>query len=224
MASLIPYIGLGLLILNLPLSIYAKYRYRDHKIAVILKMACSTLFVGIGFVSAALIHSTTYGFYITLGLVFSWVGDLLLTVDDKRAFLGGIIFFLLTHVCYAAMFSLYNGFALWDVLIYGMVLSSFFIAYPRANLKLGSMKVPALVYALVISFMFVKALSSIYTHALGTTATVLIVSGATLFILSDVVLAIWRFGEKPHPWLSAINRVTYFLGQGLIALSILWVS
>ncbi len=224
MSSSIPYIVFALLILNLPLSIYSKYRSAGHKMKVLLKMVCSTLFVAIGFTSIAIVHSTTYGLIITLGLVWAWVGDFLLTINDKRAFLAGIIFFLLTHVCYAVMFCTYNGFAIWDAVLYIVIISLTVLIYPKTNIKLGQMKIPGMVYALVISFMYVKALSSIYMHTLNVTATVLIVAGATLFVVSDMVLAFWRFHEDPHPALSAINRVTYFVGQGLIALSILWVS
>ena len=69
----------------------------------LFKMLASSGFLVVAVAAGAL--TSSYGRWILLGLACSWVGDLLLTVDSRAGFLGGLITFLFAHVAYGVGFA-----------------------------------------------------------------------------------------------------------------------
>jgi uncharacterized membrane protein YhhN len=155
---------------------------------------------------------------IVAGLVLCMVGDIMLMFpDNKRAFLIGLIFFLLGHVAYTITFIAYTSFGSTDYISAGIILViglAFFI-YLLPNL--GSMKVPIIFYILVISVMVNRAIAAFDAEAFNETQATIIAAGAILFYISDVVLAANRYG-KPMKY-NRISLAFYFAGQYLIAIS-----
>ena len=82
---------------------------------------------------------------------------------------------------------------------------------------LGSMKIPVIVYIVIISVMVVLAVSTFTGSAFTTGQAWLIFIGASLFYISDVILAANRFWKsfKYH----RISLAFYYAGQCLIALA-----
>lgn len=151
--------------------------------------------------------------WILIGLVFSWLGDVLLSV----AFEYGLAAFLLAHLAYIWGFS--RG-CCWNrilraglpfvgpVLAYGITLYVWF--YPH----LGSKYLPVLFYTTAILFMLLTALArKQWVNALTYQLTV---SGAVLFVLSDSLLAIRSF-VSPYPLSGLFIMGTYTLAEFLIA-------
>ena len=69
-------------------------RLFDHAVAEICsKMAASSAFVALALTAGAL--RTRYGSVVLAALVFSWVGDLLLTGTSDRHFLLGLVSLLI---------------------------------------------------------------------------------------------------------------------------------
>ena len=157
---------------------------------------------------------------VSLGLVFSGVGDIFLEIDGRATFplgfIGGLGFFLLAHVMYvksfaqdvterlnAAVAAFYYGFGL------GMFL------YLKPHLE-TALVVPVLVYAMVISSMGYAAHSRSggppSDTALSPASKAHGLNGALLFILSDTVLSVNKF-VRPLPYGHLAIMVTYFLGQ-----------
>lgn len=68
----------------------------------LFKMAASTGFVAVALSVGGLANA--YGRIVLVALVFSWVGDLLLTFTSRPAFVGGLVTFLLGHVAYSVAF------------------------------------------------------------------------------------------------------------------------
>ena len=89
------------------------------------------------------------------------------------------------------------------MVIYGILLV--FLLWPG----LGPMKVPVIVYTIVILAM---ALSALYRNAEGAS---LVLIGAILFVSSDSLLALNKFGE-PFPGARFWTMSTYILAQFLI--------
>jgi uncharacterized membrane protein YhhN len=162
-------------------------------------------------------HPTTafHQWMIVAGLLFSMAGDVFLMLPRDR-FIAGLFSFLVAHICYIAAFSFDGGSAmpLWSAapfLFYGGVM--LWLLLPR----LGKMKVPVIVYMLVISIMGWLALTRWLANA--GQGSLLALSGALLFIVSDSILALNRFRGRVR-FAQLLILGTYFAAQWLIALSI----
>lgn len=158
--------------------------------------------------------STFYRLMIIVGLLFSLAGDIFLMLPRDR-FIPGLVSFLAAHLVYIAAFTIEGGHALsfWDAipfLIYGALMLR--LLWPH----LGKMRLPVLVYVLVILAMGWTATSRwMLTAQEGSRLALL---GALLFILSDSVLAVDRFKGRFRS-AQLLILFTYFSAQWLIALS-----
>lgn len=151
---------------------------------------------------------------IIIGLLFSLVGDIFLMLP-RDSFVQGLISFLVAHLFYIAAFAHESGwaFSLWSaipLLIYGLLM------YGMVSPYLGSLRVPVMLYMLVILTMGCVALSRWMMAAQEGSS--LAASGALFFIASDSLLAVDRFrGRFRNSQLLILS--TYFIAQWLIALS-----
>jgi uncharacterized membrane protein YhhN len=136
--------------------------------------------------------------WILLALFFSWAGDVLLMFEPKNKifFLMGLSSFLLAHIFYIVFFYLVrvkekikaNPWMVLAVLIYYGGLITLLSPY------LADMKIPVLVYGVVISFMFMLAMHMLFIN--NKTAGKWMMFGALLFVMSDSVLAINKFYQS----------------------------
>ena len=146
-------------------------------------------------------------YWVWLALFFSWVGDMLLMLPQDL-FLVGLVSFLIGHLFYIRHF--------WDewdrairpmqpLYLLGVVLyliGLMAILYPT----LGDMRVPVIVYGVIISSMLFLALQT------GTSGYAI---GARLFVLSDSILAINKFGNS-FLLAGTMIMLTYGLAQYFI--------
>jgi len=158
---------------------------------------------------------STYGYLIIAGLVFSLFGDIFLMLP-KDKFVQGLASFLIAHIFYIIAFS--SGFGPYleiGYLIPPAIYASVFlwILLP----KTGEMKIPVMVYALVLMVFLWQALGRFYY--LGNQASLYIIIGAVLFVISDTILAYARF-VKDFNLSPTLIHVTYWGAQVFIALSI----
>ncbi len=133
----------------------------------------------------------------------------------KKRFLEGLICFLVAQVCYT--FAFLSGirlkFSSWPtvpLLIFTVLIVV--ILYPH----LGKMRIPVIIYILVIITMARAALER-SIQLPGTAA--LAAAGGVLFVISDSIIAFDRF-VKPFRSAQAFILSTYFAAQWLIALSV----
>lgn len=155
---------------------------------------------------------------IILALFFSWCGDMLLGVPKESTdlFVPGLVSFLLAHVMYLSVFFTTPGeniivrkriYLLIPVAIYGLLL--LYILFNR----LGDMKLPVIIYTLVILTMVSSAIN-LYGKV-NRTSWLFVLAGAILFLLSDSGIAINKF-LKPFPGAQVIIMATYVLAQYLL--------
>ncbi|MCB1025461.1 MAG: lysoplasmalogenase [Acidobacteria bacterium] len=158
-------------------------------------------------------------YFLAAALAFSWIGDVFLLVEkqNRSLFVYGLISFLAAHICYVLYFWLVgdinreahrlNGKFTFGIIFYSIL---FYIAvFPF----LGEMKVPVLIYSVVISLMLISSF-----HAFDSQESEfakMCLSGTLLFVLSDSILAVNRF-VFPLPLGSVFVMITYALGQLLI--------
>jgi uncharacterized membrane protein YhhN len=201
--------------LLLPVLLYGEKR-ENSNIIVPFKTALSALFI-----VAVLIqpHPVPRFFtFLLLGLIFCLFGDFFLALPREKMFLLGLISFLLGHVLYIiAFFSAGSIESLsWTGVIVVLVAgcSIFFWLKPH----LGPMKIPVLLYIIVISVMFCGAMSLFGNKELEIWGRVFVIVGAAFFYISDIFVAKDRFLKK-----NFVNRLLglplYYLGQFLLAFS-----
>ncbi|AHL32397.1 membrane protein [Pseudomonas brassicacearum] len=150
-----------------------------------------------------------YRRWISLGLIFSLVGDVLLAWPGDL-FVFGLGAFLLAHLAYLKAYlsdcrrpallplALASGIG---AALLGILMSN----------GLGPLLVPVIVYGLVISTMLWRALARLGTEAPKRSAW-LAAAGALAFVFSDSLIGINRFVAPFHaaPYLIIIS---YWLGQ-----------
>jgi len=157
--------------------------------------------------------------WVTLALVFSWAGDVLLIFESTSSnfFIFGLVAFLIAHIFYILFYENVirkeglnkNYWWFLPVIIYYIALIYFL------SPNLGDMKWPVRIYGIVISYMLIKALQTGGIKNLG--AATLMIAGAVLFITSDSILAINKFYE-PFKYAGIAIMLTYGIAQLLITL------
>jgi uncharacterized membrane protein YhhN len=161
-------------------------------------------------------HSrTSFSLWITIGLVFSLLGDIAF-IRPSRYFLPGLAAFLFTHAAYLIAFTRDAKFLarpfIW--LAY-LAISAAIYALLFPNLP-GALRFPVAVYSVLLASMAAQA--TIRFLLLKTLAARFAAIGAGLFMLSDILLAFDRF----HTALllgPILVLIPYYLGQWLIAFS-----
>lgn len=152
------------------------------------------------------------------GMILCLAGDVCLALPQNRMFLAGLIAFLLAHVCYIFGFFWVAGAGLytWIGAIPTLAVSVGIYVWLRPHL--GSMKVPVLLYVVVISVMVLGAWSVLGEGNLTLRGRIMVFMGAVSFYLSDMFVARDRFLKKEF-----LNRLAglplYYAGQFILAFS-----
>ena len=168
-------------------------------------------------------HIAKFHRMILSALVFSWLGDITLQLQERNDlfFMIGLSCFLLAQVMYLIAFFSIKGenvlffkkvYLIVPVILYGAIL--IYILYDG----LGEMKIPVIIYAAVILTMLTSAMNR--EKKVNKQSYILVLVGAILFVLSDSMIAINKFG---YPFI--LSRVaimtTYITAQYLIVVGCL---
>lgn len=160
-----------------------------------------------------------YYTFILIGLIFCLGGDVFLALPQEKMFLLGLISFLLGHVFYVIGFISVAqvGMMTWVGTPIALILSG--AIYRWLLPHLGTMKVPVLIYVIVITVMVVGACSVFGVPKLNLWGRVLVLVGAVSFYFSDVFVARDRFLRNEFSN-RLIGLPMYYVGQFLIAFSV----
>lgn len=137
-------------------------------------------------------------FILVAGLCFSWAGDVILDLPEESdyTFMAGLASFLFAHVMYIIVFLKTPGdnivftkkqYLLIPVLVYGIILGLWLWN------GLGAMKIPVIVYTIVILTMVAAAISRL--GKVNSVSYFILLAGAILFTISDSAIAINKFGH-----------------------------
>ncbi len=158
-------------------------------------------------------NSSQIKYWVIAALVGSWFGDTFLMFQGHSSlfFLLGLSSFLLAHLAYTFAFLKFENRPNKWVFI---VISLLFFAYSVVLAYtvwpgLGAMKIPVLVYALVLTIMGITGVIKNYG------ANNMIVIGVVLFIISDSLIAYTKFAASVENSRFLI-MLTYILAQFLI--------
>ena len=153
-----------------------------------------------------------------LGILFSLAGDILLTFSLDRFFLAGLVTFLFAHVAYVIGFNTplpeVSGWSLLLAVIIGIngVRVMRRILAPLAAPGQSQLRIPIILYGVVISIMLLSALMKLTDLSWNAVAALLVSLGAFLFYLSDIILA-WMKFIAPVRHGPIYNMLSYHLGQ-----------
>lgn len=195
--------------------------------ATVLKGAASLVFVLLG-VFCFVQHPGSFGRLILIGLVLGMLGDIFLNMRNlyegsksSKVFAVGILAFLSGHFLYIAALIGRQSAIILPALIMTLVISV--LAIPPLMKRICApskgLKIFGYVYLVIVIAMFSCAASLLIKDGFSPLSIVFTVGGA-LFMVSDFIMIYYSFGKKIKP-LRAINLLSYYVGQLLIACCIL---
>lgn len=207
----------GVLIISVTFLIRAELR--NNKGQSYFLKPLSTLIIIALIIISFFISETAYSYKVAilLGMLFCLGGDVALMFDSAKAFMIGLVLFLLGHVVYTAAISHFNDYTFFQPVptISVIVISALIFRFLYPGLK--ELTRPVIAYVIIISLMLNAALMTFRPGFFNETQAWHLAIGAALFYFSDVILAInkFRFPFK----LNRIGLAFYFSGQWMIALS-----
>jgi uncharacterized membrane protein YhhN len=164
--------------------------------------------------------------WFTVGVVFCLLGDIFLMLP-RDMFIFGLLAFLIGQACYVIGFTNVAPFLnLWGVFLIIMLALYIGWLYPKIAGSLtqkgkAGLKIPVLIYSIVISLMVYSALMTFTRPGWIVASAVSASIGAVLFYVSDSVLAWDRFVD-PLSHARLRTMIFYHLGQvGIILGAIL---
>ncbi len=202
-------------------------------LSLALKSVASFCFTLLAVATCLIKGMSVAGLLFVMGFVAAIIGDVILALPgmpemkDKSMILtliGGLSF-TVTHVCYTASIILLCGFKWWIILIaVALGLIFFFGNKLFGSLNYGPLTAGMPVYSTFVSFDLAVSIMALIS-GVNLVGAVLLVAGLFLFWLSDIVLMHIYFGNKPekHEFLYYFNLTFYYLGQILIAASMIFL-
>ncbi len=193
-------------------TLWSKHSGRDA-LEWIFKPAAAGCFLGLALTAGAL--ESPYGRVLFAGLVLAAGGDVLLIPKSKRAFLAGLVSFLLGHVGYAIAFFVRGVDATWTLASAGalVLLAVPVLRWLWPSVE-GKMRGPVAAYVVVITAMVALAAGTFGAHG-----DLRVLGGALAFYLSDLAVARERFVAPGF-----VNRLwglpLYFGAQLVLAWSV----
>lgn len=222
MCTIILVAVLGMLVQTFFIVVEHRERYI---LADFLKGLASLAFVTIGYIGYVTSTNDPFGCKVLAGLVFGMVGDIVLNLrfvlkkNGQKAFICGIVLFLIGHILYLAALIPLTDYLLVDALV-GLSLAAALLAYFYATMKAKFVfKVFGAIYLGAVIIMSVIAVQ--LAISMGSNRGIAYAIGAVLFMLSDIVLIINTFGNEQRFSFRVMNLSLYYVGQLLIAGSLL---
>lgn len=195
--------------------------------AALFKGLASLFFVILG--AYCLIQNySLFGLLVFIGLFFGMVGDVFLNLRNlyegsksMKVFAVGIAAFILGHFLYIAALAICGWESLPAAGALTILLGVAFIPMLMKKITPPSdgMKIFGYVYLFIVIAMFSAALMLFLLTPVCAMTAVFAIAGF-LFVVSDFIMIYYSFGKKIKP-LRAINLLTYYFAQLMIAVTIL---
>ena len=217
------YIVLCLIIMAIFIYFEKKEKYT---LAVILKGLASLMFVLFGLDCLAKGNSGDFGNKVKIGLILGMVADILLNLryvfkqKGKIVFLVGILVFLSGHILYlCALIPLCTNKII--PIVVGVILTALILKWIFSQIEAQkAFKIFGIFYIGAIVIMNCFAFAYLIADISNTRAIIFTI-GAVSFLISDIVLILNTFGKETKFSLRVTNLSLYYVGQLLIAASLL---
>lgn len=159
------------------------------------------------------------------GLALSALGDLFLSRDGEKAFIGGLVSFLVAHVAYIVLFVRIGHGPAVLLSIPLLAAAAVMVAASLALLRIilrhvsGELRLPVMVYCTALVLMGLTALA---------TERSMIIAGAVMFVASDAILAWEKFVEPAasarKPPMRIAVWILYYAAQATFLLAVIPAS
>lgn len=156
--------------------------------------------------------------WFAIGILLSLAGDVFLMISLEKLFLPGLVAFLFAHLAYMVGFNIpLPGFSSWGLILavmigWGGVRVMRQVLSALAAKGQNRLRVPIIVYTLVISLMLLSAMLKLTDLNWNAGAALLVSFGAFMFYLSDILLA-WNKFVSPIRNGRIYNIGAYHMGQ-----------
>ena len=220
-----------IILLVLCLIFVSTFLYQEYKekfvSAAILKGLASLCFVILGIINS---NGSSLAKLIVSGLIFGFVADILLNLrhvfkeKGKLVFLVGILVFLIGHIIYlVAVIPLTNN--ILSCIVLAVVLTALLMMWIFTKITAEkAFKIFGIVYIGAIVLLNVVAISNmLLIPNFNLKFTKIFALGAALFLISDIVLILNTFGPESKESFRITNIGLYYIGQMLIATSLLFL-
>lgn len=210
------------------MSVFIYYEKKEKfVIAVILKGLASLMFVLLGYECSKVIGNTEFHKLVKIGLILGLIADILLNLrfvfkaKGKIAFLVGILVFLSGHILYlCALIPTVNNVIL--PLVIGILLTAIIIKWIFTQIEAAkAFKIFGIFYIGAIVIMNCFAFANLLQDPTNTRYIIFTI-GAVSFLISDIVLILNTFGKTTKFSLRITNLSLYYIGQILIAISLMY--
>ena len=156
----------------------------------IIKMTAASIFVSLPLIQFQ--RLTSFGIWILMGLIFSWIGDLcLIWRGTGRRFKLGILAFLLAHVAYGVAF-IFAHFEPERATVFFVCLGLLgIVIYGRLKADMQ----PSIRPAVMVYLFALTAMTALAWSLVDSEARFAFGFSATAFLVSDISVALQRFGS-----------------------------
>jgi uncharacterized membrane protein YhhN len=214
------YLPLLLIPLNLvAVGLYMQARSRGDLARVVLYQPGSVILSWLIAASSLLQPAVNLPFTMVVltGMAIAIVGDFLnLEMEDPRVILRGLVIAVAAYLTYGVGVTWISGFHARDVVVAAPLLVFYVFLMRYLWPELGSMRIPALVYGLVLPFAFWRAASTFFGSELSPLQSALLSLGTLSLYIGDIEFAIHTYKRR----LAVMyGPVLYAGGQLLIACS-----
>ena len=203
-------------------GVFISREYKKQYVSAdVFKGLAALCFVIIGCLGYASVTGNSFGMKIVIGLIFGFIGDVVMNLrfvlkeNGQKAFLLGILAFLIGHILYlAALIPLTNHLVV--CIIIGAIIAAALLTYIFKTMDVKmAFKIFGVFYLGAIIIMTVMAIDiAIFMPGAH---NVVYAIGAVLFMASDIVLIFNTFSGVTKFSLRITNLSLYYLGQLLIA-------
>ena len=218
---MIPYVLFIIMICFLFFTIYS-FIFASIYMVIFFKTCASICFVLMAFFSYKR-HPKDSIFFksIFCGLIFCLFGDILITMSYIPVFfLLGIICFFICHLLFINGFCRKVPFNHKDILLFFIIYIPFtlFISINK-YFSFNCYYFLVLIYSMVLTLMLSKSFSLITLEIHNKSAIYSLIISTLMFSLSDFILLFILFSPYSSSILMLLNLFTYYIGQGILALS-----
>ena len=164
--------------------------------------------------------NVAFSVVVLLGMGIAIVGDFLnLDMENPDVVLRGLVIAVVAYLTYGIGVTVINGFHPEDLVVGAPLLIFYVILMRYLWPDLGEMRIPALLYGLVLPFTFWRALSCFFGSELSMLQAVYLSLGTLSLYVGDVEFAVHTYKRRLK---RMYGPILYAGGQMLIAVSTLY--
>ncbi|MBN1535056.1 MAG: hypothetical protein JXA20_20475 [Spirochaetes bacterium] len=151
------------------------------------------------------------------GLLLALLGDFLnLDMTDPNVVIRGLVIAIVAYMTYAVGFTVLNRFHRKDLFVGAGALAVYAAVMGYLWPHLGAMRIPGMIYGLVLPFLVTRAISTFFGDRFTTVQAVFLTAGTAMLYIGDVEFAIHTY---THGVPMLLGPFLYSGGQLMISLA-----